>query len=152
MEELRKNLVANTLEWQKEYGVAPAILSAISEYDAAIKVVEMKEKEYSDYMQDKSAVNKGFDFEYNKKKYQIKATRPSGKGRCKVWKAMNKLKNTKFDYILWLNYDENYKLKEAYQYEREDFISRFENKSYISPTDMRKGKLLYKKQENNGGA
>ena len=43
---LRNNLVDVALQWQEEYGVAPSITSAVSEYDAAM-LVGMKESEYS---------------------------------------------------------------------------------------------------------
>lgn len=55
---LRNKLVYVALQGQKSFGVAPSITSAISEYDAA-SLVGMTEKEYSEYMQDKTAVNKG---------------------------------------------------------------------------------------------
>ena len=35
---LRQQLISIALEWQKRFGVAPAITSALSEYDAAILV------------------------------------------------------------------------------------------------------------------
>ena len=58
---LRDKLVETALEWQKRFGVAPQITSVVSEYDSAM-LVGMLEKDYSDFMQDKTAVQKGFDF------------------------------------------------------------------------------------------
>ena len=58
---LRNKLIDTALQWQERFGVAPSITSAISEYDAAL-LVGMTENEYSDYMQDKTAVSKGADF------------------------------------------------------------------------------------------
>ena len=58
---LREKLTEIALQWQANYGVAPSITSAISEYDAA-KLVGMSEREYSDYMKVKTAVSKGADF------------------------------------------------------------------------------------------
>ena len=55
---LRNQLVDIALKWQQKYGVAPAITSSISEYDAAM-MIGMSEQEYSDFMQDKTAVNRG---------------------------------------------------------------------------------------------
>ena len=75
---LRDKLVDIALQWQACFGVAPSITSSISEYDAAM-LVGMSEKEYSDYMKDKTAVAKGTDFIYKNIKYQVKANRPSGK-------------------------------------------------------------------------
>ena len=54
---LRNKLVDVALRWQESFGVAPSITNAISEYDAAL-LVGMTESEYSEYMQDKTAVNK----------------------------------------------------------------------------------------------
>ena len=75
---LRDKLVEIALQWQSKYGVAPQITTVISEYDAAM-LVGMSESDYSDYMQDKTAVSKGADFVFNHQRYQIKANRPSGK-------------------------------------------------------------------------
>lgn len=69
---LRNKLIDTALQWQERFGVAPSITSAISEYDAAL-LVGMTENEYSDYMQDKTAVSKGADFTFNKTRYQVKA-------------------------------------------------------------------------------
>ena len=60
---LRDILVDVALQWQASFGIAPSITSSISEYDAAM-LVGMSEKEYSDYMRDKTAVAKGTDFVY----------------------------------------------------------------------------------------
>ena len=80
---LRDKLADIALQWQASFGVAPSITSSISEYDAAM-LVGMSEKEYSDYMRDKTAVVKGTDFVYRNIRYQVKANRPSGKKGSKV--------------------------------------------------------------------
>lgn len=59
---LRDRLVSIALEWQEQYGVAPHIPAAISEYDAAM-LVGFHERGYSRFMQGKTAVAKGSDFE-----------------------------------------------------------------------------------------
>lgn len=79
-EQLRNKLVEIALQWQERYGVAPSITSTISEYDAAM-LVGMSENDYSAYMKDKTAVNKGSDFVFNNTRSQVKANRPSGKKR-----------------------------------------------------------------------
>lgn len=61
---LRNKLVDIALQWQESFGVAPSITSTISEYDAAM-LIGMPENEYSEYMKDKTAVNKGSDFVFN---------------------------------------------------------------------------------------
>ena len=75
---LRDQLADIALKWQASFGVAPSITSSISEYDAAM-LVGMSEKEYSDYMRDKTAVAKGTDFVYKNVRYQVKANRPRAK-------------------------------------------------------------------------
>jgi hypothetical protein len=91
---LRDRLVAVALEWQSRYGVAPSITAPISELDASItapiseldaaRLVGMPEEAYSRFMQDKTAVAKGLDFEWSGNRYQVKANRPSGKPGSKV--------------------------------------------------------------------
>ena len=78
METMKDKLVKLALEWEDKFGVAPRITASISEYDAAM-VTGMTEDEYSQEMQDKTAVGEGYDFEYNKLKYQVKGSRPSKK-------------------------------------------------------------------------
>ena len=92
---MRDDLIKISLLWQKQYGVAPNILSAVSEYDAAM-MIGMPEDEYSDFMQDKTAVSKGSDFIFNNKRYQVKANRPSGKPGSKVT-IVAKAKNYEWD-------------------------------------------------------
>lgn len=110
---LRDKLADIALQWQASFGVAPSITSSISEYDAAM-LVGMSEKEYSDYMRDKTAVAKGTDFVYRNIKYQVKANRPSGKGSfvTKVPKASNYL----WDKLIWILYDKNYMMQEAWEW------------------------------------
>ena len=117
-------LVEVALEWQSKFGVSPSITSTVSEYDAAM-LVGMSEPEYSEYMKDKTAVSKGADFVFNNIRYQIKANRPSG----------NKL--------IWILYDKNYVMQEAWEWDVEDYISSFDNKKRLSPDDYRKGRRLF---------
>ena len=102
---LRNKLVDTALQWQERFGVAPSITSAISEYDAAL-LVGMTENEYSDYMQDKTAVCKGADFIFNKTRYQVKANRPSGKKGSFVT-MVPKATNYEWDKLIWILYDKN---------------------------------------------
>jgi len=76
--DLRKQLVSAALEWQRHFCVAPSITSALTEYDAAM-LVGCPGEQYSEFMQDKTAVSKDMDFMYAGKRYQVKANRPSGK-------------------------------------------------------------------------
>ena len=140
---LRDKLIQVALEWQAKFGVAPQITTAVSEYDAAM-LVGMSESEYSDYMQDKTAVSKGADFIFNKIRYQVKANRPSGKPGSFVTKVP-KATNYEWDKLIWVLYDKNYIMQEAWEWDVEDYKSTFNDKKRLSPDDYRKGKCLYKK-------
>ena len=111
---LRDKLADIALQWQASFGVAPSITSSISEYDAAM-LVGMSEKEYSDYMRDKTAVAKGTDFVYRNIKYQVKANRPSGKKGSFVTKVP-KASNYLWDKLIWILYDKNYMMQEAWEW------------------------------------
>ncbi len=140
---LRDQLVEVALEWQAKFGVAPQITTAISEYDVAM-LVGMSESDYSDYMKDKTAVSKGADFIFNKIKYQVKANRPSGKPGSFVTKVP-KATNYEWDKLIWVLYDKNYIMQEAWEWDVEDYKSTFNDKKRLSPDDYRNGKCLYKK-------
>ena len=56
--EFREKLVSVALEWQEKFGNAPAITTALSEYDAA-HLVGMNDDSYSAEMKHHSVVNKG---------------------------------------------------------------------------------------------
>ena len=123
---LRNILVDVALQWQASFGIAPSITSSISEYDAAM-LVGMSEKEYSDYMRDKTAVAKGTDFVYRNIRYQVKANRPSGKKGSKVT-MVPKTSNYEWDRLIWILYDKDYVMQEAWEWYMKDYKMAFENK------------------------
>lgn len=141
---LRNKLIDTALQWQERFGVAPSITSAISEYDAAL-LVGMTENEYSDYMQDKTAVSKGADFIFNKTRYQVKANRPSGKKGSFVT-MVPKATNYEWDKLIWILYDKNYVMQEAWEWCVKDYQAAFDGIKRLSPSLYRKGKCLYKKE------
>ena len=141
---LRNKLVDTALQWQERFGGAPSITSAISEYDAAL-LVGMTENEYSDYMQDKTAVSKGADFIFNKTRYQVKANRPSGKKGSFVT-MVPKATNYEWDKLIWILYDKNYVMQEAWEWCVKDYQAAFDGIKRLSPSHYRKGKCLYKKE------
>ncbi len=143
---LRNKLIDTALQWQERFGVAPSITSAISEYDAAL-LVGMTENEYSDYMQDKTAVSKGADFIFNKTRYQVKANRPSGKKGSFVT-MVPKATNYEWDKLIWILYDKNYVMQEAWEWCVKDYQAAFDGIKRLSPSHYRKGKCLYKKKHN----
>jgi hypothetical protein len=140
---LRDELVKIALQWQERYGVAPSITSTISEYDAAM-LVGMSENEYSDYMKDKTAVIKGSDFVFKNTRYQVKANRPSGKKGSFVT-IVPKAANYEWDRLIWILYDKNYVIQEAWEWEVEEYKDAFDAIKRLSPDHYRKGRCLYKK-------
>lgn len=137
---LRQQLISTALEWQRCFGVAPAITSALSEYDAAI-LVGCSEEDYSKYMQDKTAVVRGADFVHKGKKYQVKACRPSGKPGSKVtW--VPKANNYEWDYLVWVHYTTEYDIYEAWLWEMAEYRNAFEAVIRLSPDHMRMGRRL----------
>ena len=138
---MRDDLIKISLLWQKKYGVAPNILSAVSEYDAAM-MIGMPEDEYSDFMQDKTAVSKGSDFIFNNKRYQVKANRPSGKPGSKVT-IVAKAKNYEWDYLIWILYNKEFQIKESWIWNQHDYKKEFDEKKRLSPSDYRRGKKLF---------
>ena len=142
---LRDKLVEIALEWQGRFGVSPQITSTVSEYDAAI-LVGMSEEEYSDYMKDKTAVSKGSDFAFNNIRYQVKANRPSGKPGSFVT-MVPKATNYEWDKLIWILYDKNYVMQEAWEWDVEDYKSKFDKIKRLSPLDYRKGKCLFIKDK-----
>lgn len=140
---LRNKLVDVALQWQGSFGVAPSITNAISEYDAAL-LVGMTEKEYSEYMQDKTAVSKGTDFIYKGIRYQVKANRPSGKKGSFVT-LVPKAFNYEWDKLIWILYDKNYVMQEAWEWSVKDYKLAFDSIKRLDPNHYRKGKCLYHK-------
>ena len=138
---LRDELVSVALEWQKQYGVAPRITGAISEYDAAI-LVGFPDSEYSSFMQDKTAVGSGSDFAYKGVRYQVKANRPSGKPGSRVT-IVPKVRNYEWDRLIWILYDKNYVMQEAWQWDVGAYKRAFHDVKRLSPDHYRKGFRLF---------
>ena len=134
---IRRELVTTALDWENRFGVAPAITTAISEYDAAM-LVGMSEAEYSQVRQGQTAVQSGHDFEFKGIRYQIKANRPSGKPGSRVT-LVGKAKNYNWDCLIWILYDEFYYAKEAWQWDVDAYQNSFHKKGRLSPEDLRLG-------------
>jgi hypothetical protein len=69
---LRKQLVDFALEWERCFGVAPSITTAISELDAAL-MVGLHEDAYCADGKLRTAVRKDVDFICNGIRYQVTA-------------------------------------------------------------------------------
>ena len=96
----------------------------------------------SEYMKDKTAVSKGADFVYKNTRYQVKANRPSGKKGSRVT-MVPKASNYEWDKLIWILYDKEYEIQEAWEWSVQDYKLDFDNKKRLSPDDYRKGKCLY---------
>ena len=138
--ELRERLVAIALEWQDRFGVASQITTSISEFDAAM-LIGMLGDDYSAFMQDKTAVAKGSDFEFQGVRYQVKGNRPSGKPGSKI-SMVPKATNYDWDVLIWVMYDKNYVIQEAWAWDVDEYRSAFHTKKRLSPSDYRLGEKL----------
>ena len=140
MEDLRHRLVSAALEWELRYGVAPAITSAVSEYDAA-RLLGLSDVEVTAAVGGASAVRKGYDFAWGGLRYQVKANRPSGKVGSPVT-LVAKARNYDFDVLLWLLYDKGFNLVEAWRFDVEAYRILCDGLSYVRPKHMRTGARL----------
>jgi hypothetical protein len=140
MNSLRKRLVELALLWQETYGVAPSITHTVSEFDAA-SMVGMPAEEYSTYMKGRSAVARGHDFAWEGIRYQVKANRPSGRKGSPVT-LVGKPKNLDWEKLIWVLYDREYRIQEAWLWTREAYQKKLHDKKRLSPRDMRQGKRI----------
>ena len=141
MTELRARLVEVALEWQRRYGVAPHITSALSEYDAA-RLVGMTEDEYVKECVGHTAVTKGVDFRHGGVRYQVKANRPSGRPGSPVT-LVAQAKNYEWDRLIWVLYDTQYRIVEAWEWGVDDYRTQFDVLKRLGPKEMRGGRRLY---------
>jgi len=146
MSKIRNELVTLALEWQNKFGVAPAITSTLSEYDAAI-LVGMNENEYSIFMQSQTAVQKGYDFIFNEVRYQVKGNRPSGKLGSKVT-MVPKASNYNWDILVWILYNKEYEIQEAWSWSVGAYKAAFHEIKRLSPAHYRGGQNLLKNLAN----
>ena len=120
---------------------APAITGTISEYDATLLVGHTDES-YCSNCAGRTAVARGCDFTWNGLGYQVKANRPSGKPGSFVT-LVGKASNYEWDRLLWQLYDRFHILQEAGEWPVAEYRAAFDEKSRLSPADMRKGDRLY---------
>jgi hypothetical protein len=92
-------------------------------------------------MQDKTAVAKGADFEFNGVRYQVKANRPSGKPGSRVT-LVSKARNYDWDFLIWIHYTTEYSIQEAWQWAVSDYKNAFDAVKRLSPNHMRQGTPL----------
>ena len=140
-DQLRDLLVQISLEWERRFSVAPRITDAIAEYDAA-KLAGTSLRIGKGRRESDTAVTKGVDFRKGDILYQVKSNRPSGKPGSRVTLVG---KATSFDWhrLVWILYDREYSIKEAWEFPRTKYRKLFESKKRLSPDDMRKGIKLH---------
>lgn len=129
------------LEWERAFGVAPQITSALSEYDAA-RLVGHSDETFGQDCVGRTAVSRGSDFTHEGIRYQVKANRPSGKPGSPVTKVA-KASNYDWDRLLWLLYDRFYVLQEAWQWDAGAYKEAFHDQAYVRPPDMRRGRRVF---------
>ncbi|CUS35464.1 conserved hypothetical protein [Candidatus Nitrospira nitrosa] len=140
MNDLRQRLVEAALAWERAFGIAPSITSALSEVDAAL-LIGCSAEEYSTSMCGATAVQKGHDFIFNSSRYQVKANRPSGKPGSFVT-LVPKAKNYEWDFLIWILYDQQYQIQEAWLWEVSAYKAAFDSIKRLAPSQYRKGKRL----------
>ncbi len=88
-----------------------------------------------------TSVQKGYDFKHRGKRYQVKANRPSGKpGSVVTW--VPKATNYEWDYLIWLLYDREYVIQEAWLWEVDAYRAAFHEVGRLSPKHHRGGQQL----------
>lgn len=112
MNDLRQKLVETSLAWERAFGNAPSITSALSEFDAA-SLIGCSAENYSTSMQGMTSVQKGYDFKFNGARYQVKGNRPSGKPGSFVT-LVPKATNYEWDFLIWVLYNQKYDIQEAW--------------------------------------
>jgi|UniRef100_C5CL01 hypothetical protein len=140
MQQLRQQLVQTALKWEQAFGNAPSITSTLSEYDAAM-LLGLTPEQYSECMYGATAVQKGYDFVFQGKRYQVKGNRPSGKpGSFVTW--VSKATNYEWDFLVWILYDSRYEVQEAWLWEVSEYMAQFDPIKRLSPVHYRRGKRL----------
>lgn len=137
---LRDRLVQVVLEWENRYGVAPRVTGDIAEYDAAV-LLGCSDDECVKAMAGRTAVSKGHDLLHNGIRYQVKSNRPSGKKGSFVTKV-NGPANYAWDKLIWILYDREFRIQEAWLWDVTDFKARLGALTRLSPDHMRQGETL----------
>jgi hypothetical protein len=140
MTSLRASLVEIALQWESAFGNAPSITPALSEFDAAV-LLGCSVEEYSECMRGSTTVQRGYDFMFHGKRYQVKGNRSSGKrGSAVTW--VPKATNYEWDFLVWVLYDRLYQIQEAWQWDVAAYVKQFDAITRLSPAHLRFGTRL----------
>ena len=121
--DLRKQLVDVALEWEKHFGVAPSITSAISELGAA-RLVGMSEDADCAGGTHRTAVTKDTDFVCGEVRYQVTASRSSGKKGSKVRLVSHKTEKKRpfgWDRLIWIR-----RIQEVREFTADEYRRKFD--------------------------
>lgn len=141
MEHLYNDLINISLKWEKEYGIVPKILPEILKYDAVI-YIDYDLDAYAKQIKTRKTNPSGYDILFKGKKYLVKGGRRIGENISTI-SPMDKPKNKNWDYLIWILYDQEFKVLEVWQWENKVFYKKFQNKTRITADKMRTGKYLY---------
>ena len=128
-DKLRDLLVQISLEWERRFAVAPQITVSVAKYDAA-KLVGTSLKVGKGRKESDTAVTNGVDFRKDNIFYQVKSNRPSGKLGSKVT-LVGKATNFDWHKLVWILYDREYNIKEAWEFSRNKYRELFEPKKFV---------------------
>jgi hypothetical protein len=137
-EPLRDRLCGVASKWQEKYRVSPSIMSAISEYDAA-RIIGMSEEEYAGR---ERGITSGFNFIYNDRRYRVLGRRERRSERPESIVIRERPRHYKWDYFIWILYNESYVIREVRLWEVASYEEYFEQKDRMSLRDMRLGENL----------
>ena len=140
MHDWRDKLVKLALAWEQAFGNAPHITAAVSELDAA-RLVGCSIDDYAKCMRGMTTVRRGYDFEFNGQRYQVKANRPSAKPGSFVT-LVPKAKNYDWDFLVWILYYTDYQIAEAWLWEAAPYRQAFEFEKRLSPAHYQRGTRL----------
>lgn len=138
--ELRNRLVSVALEWERIFGVEPLILSAVSEYDAA-RLVGHTDESYREDRVRRSIASYGTDFTFKGLRYHVKANQMRG-GSASSVSRVSEARNYHWDRLVWILYDHDFTIQEAWEWEVAEYRAEFEGRSPLSVNNMRQGKRL----------
>ncbi len=86
---------------------------------------------------------KGYDFTFRGIRYQVKANRPSG-GKGSTVSLVSKAKNYDWDVLIWILYDRQYLLLEAWEWTVTEYRACFDQEPRLRPVHMRRGRRIIK--------
>ena len=67
--------------------------------------------------------------------------------KMKIKLNIKTAKDYEWDKLIWILYDKNYVMQEAWEWDVEDYKSKFDKIKRLSPLDYRKGKCLFIKNK-----